>query len=97
MYSSIHKSLEILFPFPQLSAKIEIYPSILLNSQFSLLNSMKTALSLINQVYEEGWEELDLLGMELTELPPEIGKLVQLKRLIFGKYDRSISLMVCFA
>ena len=58
---------------------------------------MKTALSLINQAYEEGWEELDLSGMELTELPPEIGRLVQLKRLIFGKYDRSIPLMVCFA
>ena len=54
MYSPIHKSLEILFPFPQLSAKIEIYPSILLNSQFSLLNSMKTALSLINQAYVRG-------------------------------------------
>ncbi len=49
---------------------------------------MQTALSLINQAYEEGWEELDLSGMELTELPPEIGKLVQLKRLILGKWDR---------
>ncbi len=49
---------------------------------------MQTALSLINQAYEEGWEELDLSGMELTELPPEIGKLVQLKRLILGKDDR---------
>jgi hypothetical protein len=34
-------------------------PSVLLNSKFSLLNSMKTALSLINQAYEEGWEELE--------------------------------------
>lgn len=32
---------------------------------------MQTALSLINQAYEEGWEELDLSGMELTEFPPE--------------------------
>ena len=32
---------------------------------------MQTALSLINQAYEEGWEEMDLSGMELTELPPE--------------------------
>ena len=30
------------------------------------------------------WEKLDRSGMELTELPPEIGKLVQLKRLILG-------------
>ncbi len=48
---------------------------------------MNTALSLIHQAYEEGWEELDLSGMELTELPPEIGKLVQLRRLILGKWD----------
>ena len=32
---------------------------------------MPTALSLIKQAYEENWEELDLSGMELTELPPE--------------------------
>ena len=31
---------------------------------------MPTALSLVNQAYEEGWEELDLSGMDLTELLP---------------------------
>jgi hypothetical protein len=50
------------------------------SSIFSLLSSVPrplssvlvpTALSLINQAYEEGWEELDLSGMELTELSLE--------------------------
>jgi hypothetical protein len=32
---------------------------------------MNTALSLIHQAYEEGWEELDRTGVKLTELPPK--------------------------
>jgi|GEM_PF-2211919 len=32
---------------------------------------MATVFSFINQAYEEGWEELDLSGMELTELSLE--------------------------
>jgi internalin A len=43
---------------------------------------------LIEQAAAEQWEELDLAGLELTELPPEIGQLGQLKRLILGKWDR---------
>ncbi|MGD1858135.1 MAG: leucine-rich repeat domain-containing protein, partial [Leptolyngbyaceae cyanobacterium] len=42
-------------------------------------------LALIEQAAAEGWTELDLSGQELTELPEEIGKLLQLERLILGK------------
>jgi internalin A len=44
-------------------------------------------LSLIAHAGEEEWEELDLAGLDLTTLPPEIGGLVKLKRLILGRYD----------
>ena len=44
---------------------------------------MPTALSLINQAYEEGWEELDLSGMELTELPPEDDRTTHYGNLLF--------------
>ncbi|VXD25427.1 leucine-rich repeat domain-containing protein [Planktothrix paucivesiculata] len=36
-------------------------------------------LLLIDQALDEGWKKLDLSGKELTELPPEIGKLTQLE------------------
>ncbi|NEZ55267.1 leucine-rich repeat domain-containing protein [Adonisia turfae] len=42
-------------------------------------------LKLIDQAAEEGWTELDLAGADLTELPPEIGKLSQLETLILAK------------
>ncbi|MFG6099602.1 COR domain-containing protein [Leptothoe sp. ISB3NOV94-8A] len=42
-------------------------------------------LKLIDQAAEEGWTELDLAGADLTELPPEIGKLTQLETLILAK------------
>ena len=42
-------------------------------------------LKLIDQAAEEGWTELDLAGADLTELPPEIGKLTQLESLILAK------------
>ncbi len=42
---------------------------------------------LIAQAKDEQWEELDLAGMELEVLPPEIGELTQLKRLWLGKWD----------
>jgi internalin A len=44
-------------------------------------------LRLIDQAADEGWKELDLAGMGLTELPEEIGKLEQLERLILGRFD----------
>ena len=44
-------------------------------------------LALIDQAAEEGWTELDLSGRGLTALPPEIGKLTQLEKLILGKVD----------
>ena len=46
-----------------------------------------SVLHLIAQAAEEQWEELDLSGTNLTELPPEIGNLGHLKRLILGKWD----------
>ncbi|MEH2140405.1 leucine-rich repeat domain-containing protein [Nostoc sp.] len=42
-------------------------------------------LVLIDRAAAEGWQELDLSGQELTELPVEIGKLKQLESLILGK------------
>lgn len=48
-------------------------------------------LEIIDRAADEQWKELDLAGMELTELPPEIGKLTQLESLILGKFDREKS------
>jgi internalin A len=44
-------------------------------------------LALIDQAAREGWAELDLSGQGLTELPAEIGKLIQLETLILGKVE----------
>jgi hypothetical protein len=56
------------------SAKIEI---IMLNSTFPILNSHAKAhqalLRLIDRSADEGWEELDLSGLGLEELPQSIG------------------------
>jgi len=49
--------------------------------------TQEKALRLIDQAKEESWEILDLSGMNLTELPPEIQKLGKLKSLILGKWD----------
>ena len=48
-------------------------------------------LALIDQAADEGWTELDLSGKGLTELPPQIGKLTQLEKLILGKLDEEKS------
>jgi internalin A len=50
--------------------------------------SYQAAVQKIQQAAAEQWEELDLSGMGLTELPPEIGQLGQLKRLILGRWDK---------
>ena len=44
-------------------------------------------LQIIEKAATERWTELDLSGRELTVLPPEIGQLTQLKKLILGKYE----------
>ena len=44
-------------------------------------------LQIIELAEKEGKTELDLSGEQLKTLPPEIGKLTQLKKLIFGKYQ----------
>ncbi|MCW6048986.1 leucine-rich repeat domain-containing protein [Lyngbya sp. CCAP 1446/10] len=41
----------------------------------------------INRAAEENLTELDLAGLELEDLPPEIGKCTQLEKLVLGKYD----------
>src|SRR4028119_388269 len=66
---------------PRSSAKIE--PSITRDGM-----TREELLSLINQASDEGWKELDLSGKGLTELPPEIGKLTQLKTLILGTWAK---------
>jgi internalin A len=49
--------------------------------------SYRSALQKIEQAAVEQWEELDLSGMGLTEVPPEIGQLGELKRLFLGQWD----------
>ncbi len=49
--------------------------------------SYQLALQKIEQAAAEQWEELDLSGMGLRSVPPEIGGLGQLKRLILGKWE----------
>ena len=44
-------------------------------------------LEVIDRAYQDQVEELDLSGLDLTELPPEIGNLTQLKTLILGKWE----------
>ncbi|MCC3438427.1 MAG: leucine-rich repeat domain-containing protein [Microcoleus sp. PH2017_05_CCC_O_A] len=44
-------------------------------------------LQLIDKAADEGQTELDLAGLGLEELPPEIGKCTQLEKLVLKKYD----------
>ncbi|MCC3470985.1 MAG: leucine-rich repeat domain-containing protein [Microcoleus sp. PH2017_13_LAR_U_A] len=44
-------------------------------------------LQLIDKAADEGSTELDLAGLGLEELPPEIGKCTQLETLVLGKFD----------
>jgi internalin A len=44
-------------------------------------------LQLIDKAADEGSTELDLAGLGLEELPPEIGKCTQLETLVLGKVD----------
>jgi len=41
----------------------------------------------IHRAAEEKLTELDLSGLDLEELPPEIGKCTQLEKLVLGKWD----------
>ncbi|MEG3876124.1 COR domain-containing protein [Microcoleus sp. herbarium7] len=45
-------------------------------------------LQLIDKAADEGSTELDLAGLGLEELPPEIGKCTQLETLVLGKWDQ---------
>ncbi len=45
-------------------------------------------LQLIDKAADEGQTELDLAGLGLEELPPEIGKCTQLETLVLGKVKR---------
>ncbi|MEO1388706.1 MAG: COR domain-containing protein [Cyanobacteria bacterium J06634_6] len=45
-------------------------------------------LRLIDQAAAENWTTLDLAGKGLSELPPEIGKLTNLKTLVLGRWDK---------
>ncbi|BAZ65714.1 MAG: hypothetical protein KME28_10810 [Pelatocladus maniniholoensis HA4357-MV3] len=47
--------------------------------------SEEELLQVIEQAATEGVSELDLSGRNLTTLPPEIGKLTQLKKLILDE------------
>ena len=44
-------------------------------------------LEIIARAEREGWTELDLSGNDLEVLPPEIGRLQSLEKLILGKFD----------
>ncbi|MEG3845959.1 COR domain-containing protein [Microcoleus sp. herbarium19] len=45
-------------------------------------------LQLIDKAADEGQTELDLAGLGLEELPPEIGKCTQLETLVLGKVEK---------
>ncbi len=45
-------------------------------------------IALIDRAAAERWTTLDLAGKGLTELPPEIGKLTNLKTLVLGRWDK---------
>ncbi|MEG5138065.1 MULTISPECIES: leucine-rich repeat domain-containing protein [unclassified Microcoleus] len=52
--------------------------------------TQEEALRRINRAAEENLTELDLSGLELEDLPPEIGKCTQLETLVLGEANRWI-------
>ncbi|WP_341731213.1 hypothetical protein [Microcoleus sp. EPA2] len=53
-------------------------------------------LQLIDKAADEGSTELDLAGLGLEKLPPEIGKCTQLESLVLGKLDMIVSSIALF-
>ncbi len=53
-------------------------------------------LQLIDSSAHQGSTELDLAGLGLEELPPEIGKCSGLETLVFGKFDMIVSSIALF-
>jgi internalin A len=49
--------------------------------------TLEEAVRRINQAVEENLTELDLSGLRLKELPPQISKCRQLEILVLGKWD----------
>ncbi|MGI0491869.1 leucine-rich repeat domain-containing protein, partial [Alkalinema pantanalense CENA528] len=80
------------FPFPKIFAKIKLPvphpPTYSPTRTMSQPTTQRELLRLIDQAADEQWEELDLSGMGLTELPKEIGRLTGLKKLVLGKVEK---------
>jgi internalin A len=53
-------------------------------------------LQLIDKAADEDQTELDLAGLGLEELPPEIGKCTGLETLVLGKFDMIVSAIALF-
>jgi hypothetical protein len=53
-------------------------------------------LQLIDKAADEGSKVLDLAGLGLEELPPEIGKCTGLETLVLGKFATIVSAIALF-
>src|SRR5262245_20239781 len=67
----------------QLPGNPQESPESVIKKKYSPLSRWEL-LELIKQAAQEGWDKLDLSGRSLTELPPEIGRLTELKYLYLG-------------